>query len=70
MLVSCYSFYRPQIYLFEGPQGGKYSVKSIHDIFKRVCEKAGIIKLTDRSYIETQLMRIKLNYYCKEDNIF
>ncbi len=38
------SIYKPQIYLFEGQQGGKYSAKSIQNIFKRACEKAGIKK--------------------------
>lgn len=36
--------YRPQEYLFEGQNGGKYSEESIRKIFERAKEKAGIKK--------------------------
>lgn len=38
------SIYKPLTYLFEGQHGGEYPAKSIQNIFKRACEKAGIKK--------------------------
>lgn len=36
--------YKPKAYLFEGQKGGKYSVKSIQNIFSNACKKANIEK--------------------------
>lgn len=36
--------YKPKEYVFEGPQGGRYSASSIRNILKRAALKAGIIK--------------------------
>lgn len=44
--------YTPNIYLFEGQTGGKYSPKSIQNIFHAACEKAGI-KKSNRTYFAT-----------------
>ncbi|WP_447950766.1 tyrosine-type recombinase/integrase [Chryseobacterium koreense] len=39
-----YLAYRPKVYLFEGQDGGAYSVRSAQAVFKRAMEKAGINK--------------------------
>lgn len=39
-----YKNYRPKTYLFEGQNGGKYSVKSIQEITKKCALAAGIQK--------------------------
>lgn len=39
-----YLTYRPKVYLFEGQDGGAYSVRSAQAVFKRAMEKAGINK--------------------------
>jgi integrase/recombinase XerD len=36
--------YQPIIYLFEGQAGGKYSVESVYNVFKKALKKAGINK--------------------------
>jgi integrase/recombinase XerD len=36
--------YRPQEYLFEGQDGGRYSVESVYNVFKQALKKAGINK--------------------------
>lgn len=36
--------YKPEQYLFEGPQGGPYSPRSVQVVFHRAREKAGITK--------------------------
>jgi site-specific recombinase XerD len=36
--------YRPKTHLFEGPEGGPYSARSIQVFFKERCQKAGITK--------------------------
>lgn len=36
--------YRPVTYLFEGQNGGKYSVESVYNVFKQALKKAGINK--------------------------
>lgn len=36
--------YKPKVYLFEGQDGGKYSARSIQQIFKNACRKARIKK--------------------------
>ncbi|XOV92220.1 MAG: site-specific tyrosine recombinase/integron integrase [Bacteroidota bacterium] len=36
--------WKPKVYLFEGPQGGQYSAKSVLNIVKRASKKAGIKK--------------------------
>ena len=36
--------YTPSEYIFEGQNGGKYSKRSIQNIFKKACEKANIEK--------------------------
>lgn len=36
--------YRPVKYLFEGQAGGRYSVESVHNVFKQALQKAGIRK--------------------------
>lgn len=39
-----YRTYRPKVYLFEGQQGGRYSVTSARQVFQRSVRKAGITK--------------------------
>ena len=39
-----YLNYRPKVYLFEGQEGGAYSVRSAQAVFKKAMEKAGIKK--------------------------
>ncbi len=39
-----YLEYRPKVYLFEGQNGGKYSIRSAQAVFKTAMKKAGIIK--------------------------
>lgn len=39
-----YKRYRPQEYLFEGPQGSPYSPTSVRKILARACSRAGIRK--------------------------
>jgi integrase/recombinase XerD len=36
--------YRPETYLFEGQNRGKYSVESVYNVFKQALKKAGISK--------------------------
>ncbi|MDA3899817.1 MAG: tyrosine-type recombinase/integrase [Spirochaetes bacterium] len=44
ILREYYKEYRPGKYLFEGQTGGKYSTRSIQNIFKHAVKKAGITK--------------------------
>ncbi len=44
LLRGYYHQYKPGTYLFEGQNGGKYSVKSIQNVFKRALKKSGILK--------------------------
>ncbi len=44
LLRQYYREYRPQEYLFEGVAGGRYSERSVQQILKRACRKAGIRK--------------------------
>ncbi|MFD2544633.1 site-specific tyrosine recombinase/integron integrase [Kaistella montana] len=39
-----YLNYRPKVYLFEGQDGGMYSIRSAQAVFKKAMEKAGIKK--------------------------
>jgi len=39
-----YKAYRPKLYLFEGQEGGQYSVRSTQQVFKNALRKAGINK--------------------------
>ena len=39
-----YRTYRPKIYLFEGQEGGQYSVRSTQQVFQNALQKAGINK--------------------------
>lgn len=39
-----YKLYRPKVYLFEGIQGGQYSIRSAQSVFKQAMLKAGIHK--------------------------
>jgi len=39
-----YKTYRPKLYLFEGQEGGQYSVRSTQQIFKNALKKASINK--------------------------
>jgi site-specific recombinase XerD len=39
-----YRQYRPNMYLFEGQKGGKYSAESVSKILKQAGKKAGIIR--------------------------
>jgi site-specific recombinase XerD len=43
-LRSYYKEYRPKIYLFQGQDGGKYSVRSVQNVFKTALNKANINK--------------------------
>jgi site-specific recombinase XerD len=43
-LRASYRAYRPQNYLFEGQDGGKYSVRSAQHVFEAALEKAKINK--------------------------
>jgi len=36
--------YLPKVYLLEGQQGGRYSVRSIQNVVKKAIKKAGILK--------------------------
>ena len=36
--------YRPKVWLFEGQNGGKYSVESVYRVFKEALKRAGIKK--------------------------
>ncbi|MFN8356324.1 MAG: site-specific tyrosine recombinase/integron integrase [Spirosomataceae bacterium] len=36
--------YRPQLYLFEGQDGGQYTARSVQAFFAEICHKAGIKK--------------------------
>jgi site-specific recombinase XerD len=44
MLREYYKQYRPKEFLFEGANGGKYSITSVRKIFYRAFEKSGIKK--------------------------
>ncbi len=44
VLRSYYKTYKPQDYLIEGQNGGKYSPKSVQSVFKTAIKKAGIKK--------------------------
>ncbi|MCH7536009.1 MAG: tyrosine-type recombinase/integrase [Bacteroidetes bacterium] len=44
ILREYFSEYRPEIYLFEDPQGGKYSANSVRNILKRASKTCGILK--------------------------
>ncbi len=39
-----YRQYRPKIWLFEGANGGKYSITSVRKIFQRALAKSGVRK--------------------------
>ena len=45
LLRKYYKEYRPQKYLFEGQNGGKYSESSVRNILKKSGQKAGIKKV-------------------------
>jgi integrase/recombinase XerD len=44
LLRRYYRAYRPKIFLFESPDGGQYSSKSVHNIIKQSLRRAGIKK--------------------------
>jgi site-specific recombinase XerD len=44
LLRKYYVTYRPKVYIFESPQGGKYSTKSVQSILQQSLRKAGISK--------------------------
>ena len=44
LLREYYKSYKPQVYLFEGAKGGKYSPTSVANILKNSAQKAGISK--------------------------
>ncbi len=44
LLRKYYKQYKPKLYLFEGQNGGKYSAKSIQNIFKETLQKSNIAK--------------------------
>lgn len=44
LLREYYSKYKPDSYLFQGQNGGKYSVKSIQNIFNKALKKSGVKK--------------------------
>ena len=44
LLRTYYKDYHPREYLFEGIAGGTYAVRSIQNVLKRACLKAGIRK--------------------------
>jgi len=44
LLRDYYKNYKPKIYLFEGPQGRKYSPTSVANILKKSAQKAGLTK--------------------------
>jgi len=44
LLRKYYNKYKPQKYIIEGQNGGKYSPKSVQSVFKRALNKAGIKK--------------------------
>jgi len=44
LLKEYYKVYKPQKYIIEGLNGGKYSPKSVQSVFKRALKKAGIKK--------------------------
>ena len=39
-----YNQYHPREYLFEGVAGGMYAERSVQNVLKRACQKAGILK--------------------------
>lgn len=39
-----YKLYKPKEYLFEGKNGGNYSIRSLQAVFKKAKEKSGIMK--------------------------
>ncbi|VAX18404.1 Tyrosine recombinase XerD [hydrothermal vent metagenome] len=44
LLREYYKIYKPKDYIFEGQKGGKYSSKSVQNIFKSALKKSGIKK--------------------------
>ena len=44
ILRDYYKSYKPKVYLFEGPTGGKYSPTSVANILRKSVQKAGITK--------------------------
>ena len=44
LLRDYYKSYKPNVYIFEGPRGYKYSPTSVANILKKSAEKAGITK--------------------------
>jgi site-specific recombinase XerD len=44
LLREYYKVYKPKDYIFEGQKGGKYSSKSVQNIFKKALQKSGIRK--------------------------
>ena len=44
LLREYYKIYKPEKYIIEGQNGGKYSPKSVQSVFKRALKKAGIKK--------------------------
>ena len=44
LLREYYKLYKPKVYIIEGQKGGKYSPKSVQNIFKAALKKAGIKK--------------------------
>jgi len=44
ILNDYYALYEPKEYVFEGMNGGKYSVRSAQEVFRKACQRAGIDK--------------------------
>ncbi len=44
ILKDYFALYEPREYVFEGMDGGKYSVRSAQEVFRKACQRAGIDK--------------------------
>lgn len=44
LLRAYFKAYKPEVYLFEGQEGGQYTARSVQIFFKEICQKAGIKK--------------------------
>ncbi len=44
LLIEYYKSYKPKLWLFENPEGGQYSTRSVQAIFKNALSKAKINK--------------------------